>query len=367
MKKVRYLFLFVMAVLAGVICTNAAGGVSLNGAGSVTAGDTVELIVSVSNCSDVSSASVAFSYGSEFEFVSAAWLKTGALTHFDTSANKGVIGGLSSPDINGDLFRLVLRAKVPSADVHTVSVTVAAKNGAADVIKETAVKNISITCTAHSFGYWHTDEQEHHRVCTVCGTEVKAPHAWDHGVVTRPPTCAQGGVKLYTCVDCRHTKTVLLPAVVEHSYGPWIAVDSDNHKEVCLVCGQEIMHPHTWDAGAITSTPTCMHEGVEIYNCMQCGHTKTQPIPVVEHDYIEGICQWCSGEDPNYVPPVPGNLNEDDVVDNQDVELLLWYTLFPEEYTIPVSADFNHDGVTNNEDVEYLLWHTLFPDDYPIE
>lgn len=299
MKKVRYLFLLVLAVVCCAVCVNASGGAVLSGADSVTAGDTVELILSVSDCPDTTSVSVAVSYGSDLELVSAQWLQKGAITYFDTNANKGVVGGLDSPDINGDLFKLVLRAKTPSAEVQTVSVTVGAKNGSQDVMKETAVKNISVSCAVHSFGAWNTDASEHRRTCTVCGTEVKGLH--------------------------------------------------------------------TWDAGTITSDPTCTHQGTAVYTCTQCGDSKTQPLPVVEHDYADGVCQWCNGEDPNYVPPVPGNLNDDDVVDNQDVELLLWYTLFPEEYTIPVSADFNHDGTTNNEDVEYLLWHTLFPDDYPIE
>ena len=61
-----------------------------------------------------------------------------------------------------------------------------------------------------------------------------------------------------------------------------------------------------------------------------------------------------------------GDLDLNGTVNNKDVELLLWHTLFPEDY--PLSTSGEMDGVPgiNNRDVEYLLWHTLFPEDYPI-
>lgn len=66
------------------------------------------------------------------------------------------------------------------------------------------------------------------------------------------------------------------------------------------------------------------------------------------------------------VVQISGDLNEDGMVNNLDVEYLLWHTLFPEDYPIFMSGDFNDDGIVNNQDVEYLLWHTLFPEDYPV-
>ena len=63
---------------------------------------------------------------------------------------------------------------------------------------------------------------------------------------------------------------------------------------------------------------------------------------------------------------VEGDLDGNRLVDNKDVEYLLWHTLFPEDYPVSVDADFNMDDVLNNQDVEYLLWHTLFPEDYPL-
>ena len=61
-----------------------------------------------------------------------------------------------------------------------------------------------------------------------------------------------------------------------------------------------------------------------------------------------------------------GDLDENGVVDNRDVEYLLWHTLFPEDYPLSTSGEMDGIPGIDNRDVEYLLWHTLFPEDYPI-
>ena len=67
------------------------------------------------------------------------------------------------------------------------------------------------------------------------------------------------------------------------------------------------------------------------------------------------------------VSNIPGDIDGNNSVNNQDVEYLLWHTLFPDDYALTVEADFNEDGTIDNQDVELLLWHTLFPDDYPLQ
>jgi len=63
---------------------------------------------------------------------------------------------------------------------------------------------------------------------------------------------------------------------------------------------------------------------------------------------------------------IPGDLNGDGQVNNEDVVLLLWNTLFPVDYPLEVSGDLNGDEQVNNADVVLLLWHALFPEDYPL-
>ena len=60
------------------------------------------------------------------------------------------------------------------------------------------------------------------------------------------------------------------------------------------------------------------------------------------------------------------DLNGDLVVDDGDVEVLLWHTLFPEAYPISINADLTKDGQVDDADVEFLLWHVLFPEMQPL-
>lgn len=101
---------------------------------------------------------------------------------------------------------------------------------------------------------------------------------------------------------------------------------------------------HTWDEGVVTWNPEDETQGVMTYTCTVCGAAREETV---------------------YAYPA-GDLTGDGVVDNLDVEYLLWYTLFPESYPITDFADFDRDAVVDNKDVEYLLWYTLFPESYPV-
>ena len=61
-----------------------------------------------------------------------------------------------------------------------------------------------------------------------------------------------------------------------------------------------------------------------------------------------------------------GDFNGDGSVDDQDVEALLWYSLFGDLYPIVGDGDLNGDGSVDDLDVEKLLWYTLFGDLYPL-
>lgn len=64
------------------------------------------------------------------------------------------------------------------------------------------------TCTAQGYTT-HT--------CSVCGDSYKDSytnvlgHAWDNGVVTKPATDIEPGVKTFTCTRCGETKTEIIP------------------------------------------------------------------------------------------------------------------------------------------------------------
>ena len=108
--------------------------------------------------------------------------------------------------------------------------------------------------------------------CTACGetkTEIiPAAHKWDEGKVTTEPTCTADGVKIYTCTACGETKTEIIPAA------------------------------HKWDEGKVTTEPTCTVKGEKTYTCTVegCGATKTEEVPALGHDYVDGTCTRCGDE-----------------------------------------------------------------------
>lgn len=71
-------------------------------------------------------------------------------------------------------------------------------------------KTEAIPVIPHSFGDWTpVDETDHERLCS-CGEKETAEHSWNNGVVTKEPSCAEDGVKTYTCTVCAGTKTEAL-------------------------------------------------------------------------------------------------------------------------------------------------------------
>ena len=92
---------------------------------------------------------------------------------------------------------------------------------------------------------------------------------------------------------------------------------------VCAVCGtilakgSEIpIADHSYDAGMITKTPTCISTGTFTYTCTGCGTTKSDELPTVDHldeyhDMLDGThnhtCSTCTmTENEEHVPTDDG-------------------------------------------------------------
>ncbi len=63
---------------------------------------------------------------------------------------------------------------------------------------------------------------------------------------------------------------------------------------------------------------------------------------------------------------IPGDVNNDFKVNNQDAIYLLKYIMSPGQFTINQGADMNGDGKTNNQDAIYLLKYVLSPEQFPL-
>ena len=65
---------------------------------------------------------------------------------------------------------------------------------------------------------------------------------------------------------------------------------------------------------------------------------------------------------------IPGDLDRNGEVTEDDAIYLLMYSFFPEDYPIAnaMDYDFDGDGFITDDDAIYLLMHSFFPEDYPI-
>lgn len=257
MKRIVSFLVCIILMMSVCITASAAGSSTINGNTSVTVGSNIEFTVNVSGCSDATSIAVAVSYDGGFELVSGTWIKSGSITKFDTATNKGALGGLSSPDVNGNLFKLVLKAKTASASNQNVSVNVIAKNGSSEIMNVTPLKSVKIDCATHAYGaYSKVNDSQHKHTCTVCGHTETANHTWNGGSVTKTATCKETGVKTYTCTACNATKTETIAKT----------------------------NSHNWSGYKVTKEPTCTAAGTQTRTCSVCGKTESQSVPATGHN-----------------------------------------------------------------------------------
>jgi lysophospholipase L1-like esterase len=81
-------------------------------------------------------------------------------------------------------------------------------------------------------------------------------------------------------------------------------------------------HTHNYTS-EVTTPATCTTNGVKTFTC-SCGESYTESIPMISHNYTEGVCSVCGAVDTNYKPDVilssisatytGGNVNEGTVL-----------------------------------------------------
>lgn len=118
----------------------------------------------------------------------------------------------------------------------------------------------------HKYGAWqNVDGENHKHVCSVCQKEEPAAHTWNKGAVTKKATCAETGVKTYTCTGCGATYTEDIPKTEDHKFSAWTKVDAATHSRTCSVCEKV----ETEDHGYKTSWSKDKNE--HWHACSGCG------------------------------------------------------------------------------------------------
>lgn len=150
------------------------------------------------------------------------------------------------------------------------------------------------------------------KYCPDCGTKLSSGntiaktenHSWNNGVITKEPTCAETGVKTYTCGICNKTRTENIAKTTEHLHTKIRNKKAATCGETgytgdtyCTDCGTKIssgktiakLTTHTWDDGKTTTEPTCTINGITTFTCSVCGKTKTRSIKAAGHSYGEYV------------------------------------------------------------------------------
>ena len=114
---------------------------------SVKAGSKVMLTVSVSNAGLAKSALAQVYAGEAFDVVGGQWVNDdAAISVFN--GEDAVLAFEEETDLNGDLFKVVLKAKADTAAKQDVTVSVTLKNGTEEVAAGTVTQSLSIVDTA---------------------------------------------------------------------------------------------------------------------------------------------------------------------------------------------------------------------------
>lgn len=124
-------------------------------------------------------------------------------------------------------------------------------------------------------------------LCQRDGCGYQCPHE-NHtkynGGENQAATCTTPGYECHQCNDCGAFISVDT------------AIDSSNH---------------SYDAGVVTTNPTCTADGVKTFTCANdSAHVYTEPVAALGHDVVDGACTRCDyTEETTEQEPVIADIN----------------------------------------------------------
>lgn len=121
----------------------------------------------------------------------------------------------------------------------------------------------------------------------VSQTKPSVEHSWDNGNVTKEATCTEEGIRTFTCVNCRQTRTEKLPAKghgeteVRGKKAATCASEGYTGDTYCKTCGTRLSGgetiaktEHTWGEWEKTSDATVFAAQKEKRICKICQTTE---------------------------------------------------------------------------------------------
>ena len=153
----------------------------------------------------MTSAMVQVQLADGLSLVSGQWIKSAPLNSFDMNTHYGALGGFSG-NLDGDVFKLVIKGVTPSAAAKSVKVSFTFKSGSTEVGTTSVSKNVIVACPGHSYGSWtKVDDNQHSQTCIHCGDVKKANTA---GIRVLKPSLLPARRKAKCCIP---VMTVALP------------------------------------------------------------------------------------------------------------------------------------------------------------
>lgn len=104
-------------------------------------------------------------------------------------------------------------------------------------------------------------------------------HVMDNGKVFKAATCAETGIKVFTCTKCGFTREEAIAKTTTHTYA-LREYNDVQHLKYCKVCNTSSYEAHSLNEYSIAAT--CTSSGSVNYSC-SCGYAKSNVIPAMGH------------------------------------------------------------------------------------
>ena len=176
-----------------------------------------------------------------------------------------------------------------------------------DILDDSADYGFTVKLDKRPFINWDNDLIDV-EILNIVGKSELGDHSYEEYVV--PPTCMEDGYKAMVCIYCKETLSeAVLPAT-----------------------------GHQWVLEKEITSPTFEREGLGLYTCSNCGETKEEVLPILEH--------WKKGD-----------LNNDGVLNMEDVVQMRLTVASPLSIPLQVydAADLDNDSVVSMTDYAYII------------